>query len=43
MTWGALSDQAINPSAISYEPKINSRTVQGGGVNGTGARVATGE
>ena len=27
--WGALSAQAHIPSAINYEPKINSRTVQG--------------
>ena len=27
--WGALLSRAINYSAISYEPKINSRTVQG--------------
>ena len=26
---GTLGDQALIPSAISYEPKINSRTVQG--------------
>ena len=38
--WGALSDRAINPSAISYEPKINSRAVQGER-NGSNARVAT--
>ena len=27
--WGALGSRALVPSAISYEPKINSRTVQG--------------
>ena len=27
--WGALGAWALIPSAISYEPKINSRTVQG--------------
>ena len=27
--WVALGDRALIPSAISYEPKINSRTVQG--------------
>ena len=27
--WGALGAQALVPSAITYEPKINSRTVQG--------------
>ena len=40
--WGALSDQAINPSAIYYEPKINIRAVQGER-NGSGAGVAMGE
>ena len=39
---GALSAEALNPSAISYEPKINSRNVQVER-NGSGARVATGE
>ena len=29
--WGALVSQALVPSAITYESKINSRTVQGGG------------
>ena len=29
--WGALGTRALIPSAITYEPKINSRTVQGGG------------
>ena len=27
--WGALGSRALVPSAIIYEPKINSRTVQG--------------
>ena len=27
--WGTLGSQALIPSAISYEPKINSRTVHG--------------
>ena len=26
--WGALGAQALVPSAITYEPKFNSRTVQ---------------
>ena len=26
--WGTLGDRALIPSAITYEPKINSRTVQ---------------
>ena len=26
--WGALGSQDLAPSAITYEPKINSRTVQ---------------
>ena len=34
--WGALGARALVPSAITYEPKINSRTVQG---ERTGARV----
>ena len=29
--WGALGSRALIPSAITYEPKINSRTVQGRG------------
>ena len=29
--WGALGERALVSSAISYKPKINSRTVQGGG------------
>ena len=40
--WGALSSRAINPLCIYYEPKINSRTVQGER-NGSGVRVAMGE
>ena len=28
--WGTLGSWALVPSAITYEPKINSRTVQGG-------------
>ena len=40
--WGALSAWDINPIAISYEPKINSRTVQGER-NRAGARVVTRE
>ena len=40
--WGALLSRAINYSAISYEPKINSRTVQGER-NGDGERVEMGE
>ena len=27
--WGALGARALVPSAITYKPKINSRTVQG--------------
>ena len=38
--WGSLSSRALNPSCISYKPKINSGTVQGER-NGAGARVAT--
>ena len=40
--WRALSSQATNPSAISYKPKINSRTVQGES-NGVRARGETGD
>ena len=40
--WGALSALAINPSDISYEPKINSRTFQAE-TNGAGAQVRMGE
>ena len=39
--WGALSDQELNPSYISYKPKINRWTVQGES-NGIGARIAMG-
>ena len=35
--WGALGSRAFVPSAITYEPKINSRTVQGERT-GAGAR-----
>ena len=35
--WGALQAWALVPSAITYEPKINSRTVYGER-NGAGAR-----
>ena len=34
--WGALGARALVPSAITYEPKINSRTLQG---ERTGARA----
>ena len=30
--WGALGAGALVPSAITYKPKINSRTVQGRGL-----------
>ena len=40
--WGALGDRALVPSAITYEPKINSRTVQGERT-GAGARQQEGE
>ena len=40
--WGALGARALVPSAISYEPKINSRTVQGERT-GAGARQEGGE
>ena len=39
--WGSLSARALNPSCLSYKPKINSRTVQGES-NEDGARIATG-
>ena len=39
--WGALEDQDLFPSSISYKPKINSRTVQGGRT-GAGARQDNG-
>ena len=29
--WGALGARALVPSAVTYEPKIKSRTVLGGG------------
>ena len=35
--WGALGYRDLVPSAITYEPKINSRTLQGGRT-GAGAR-----
>ena len=35
--WGALGSRALIPSAITYKPKINSRTVQGERT-GAGAR-----
>ena len=34
--WGALGDRALVPSAITYEPKINSKIVQ---EERTGARA----
>ena len=37
--WGALSARDLNPSFISCEPKINSRTVQGES-NGDVARIS---
>ena len=40
--WGALGYRALIPSAITYEPKINSRTVQGERT-GPGARQEGGE
>ena len=40
--WGALGARDLVPSAISYEPKINSRTVQGERT-GAGARQEGGE
>ena len=40
--WGALGARALVPSAITYEPKINSRTVQGERT-GAGARQEGGE
>ena len=39
--WGALSAQALNPLYISYQQKINIRTVQGER-SGAGARIVTG-
>ena len=40
--WGAFGDRSLVPSDITYEPKINSRTVQGER-NGAGARQEGGE
>ena len=40
--WGALGAWALVPSAITYEPKINSRTVQGERT-GAGTRQEKGE
>ena len=40
--WVALGARALVPSAITYEPKINSRTVQGERT-GAGARQEGGE
>ena len=40
--WGALVAQALFPSAITYKPKISSRTVQGDRT-GSGARQDGGE
>ena len=40
--WGALGARALVPSAITYEPKINSRIVQGERT-GAGARQEGGE
>ena len=40
--WGSLGAQALVPSNITYEPKINSRTVQGERT-GAGARQEGGE
>ena len=40
--WGALGARALVPSAITYEPKINSRTVQGERT-GAGAQQEGGE
>ena len=42
MEWGALGSRALVSSAITYEPKINSRTVQGERT-GAGARQEGGE
>ena len=39
--WGALGSRALVPSAITYERKINSRTVQGERT-GAGARQVSG-
>ena len=40
--WGALGSRALVPSAITYEPKINRRIVQGDRT-GAGARQKGGE
>ena len=40
--WGALGSRALVPSAITYEPKINSRTVRGERTR-AGARQEGGE
>ena len=40
--WGAFGARALVPSAITYEPKINSRSVQGERT-GAGARQEGGE
>ena len=40
--WGALGARSLVPSAITYEPKINSRTVQGE-KTGAGAQQEGGE
>ena len=40
--WGALGSRALVPSDITYEPKINSRTVQGEKI-GAGAQQEGGE
>ena len=40
--WDALGDWALVPSAITYEPKINSRTVQGDRPKGEGQERLTG-
>ena len=40
--WGALGARALVPSAITYETKSNSRTVQGGRT-GAGAQQERGE
>ena len=40
--WGSLGAWALVPSSITYEPKINSRTVQGERT-GDGARQEVGE
>ena len=42
MEWGALGSHSLVPSAITYKPKINSKTVQGQRT-GAGARHEGGE